>query len=74
LVRYVSAYLFGNKLRAMIRRITSLLPAASGYPHSDSAWPDSMPTLAETAAGTSTALLQRVVHDNVRELFHLDLH
>ena len=46
---------------------------ASDYPHSDSTWPDSMPVLAATSDGIDPALIRQVVHDNVKELFHLTL-
>ncbi len=46
---------------------------ASDYPHSDSTWPDSMPTLARTTDGIDPALVKRIVHDNTRDLFKLEL-
>ena len=46
---------------------------ASDYPHSDSTWPDSLPTLAKTSDGIDPGMLRRIVHDNTRDLFKLTL-
>jgi len=46
---------------------------ANDYPHSDATWPDSMPTLARTSDGVDPALVKKIVHDNTRDLFKLEL-
>ncbi len=44
---------------------------ASDFPHSDSTWPNSRQVLAEQAADLTSFERDRIVHDNVRELYRL---
>lgn len=46
---------------------------ASDYPHSDSTWPKSMEVLKTQTEGLDPALVKSIVHDNVVELFDLEL-
>jgi uncharacterized protein len=46
---------------------------ASDFPHSDSTWPDSQKILKEQTAVLSEAERDYVVHDNVAELYHLNI-
>ena len=51
----------------------NMLLWASDYPHSDSTWPESMEVLQRTADGINRDLVKRIVHDNTRDLFKLDI-
>ena len=44
---------------------------ASDYPHVDSTWPHSRAIIERTVEGTDAKAVQRMVHDNVRELYGL---
>ncbi len=44
---------------------------ANDYPHGDSTWPNSQPMLAKHAAHLSDTEKQRIMRDNVRELYQL---
>jgi predicted TIM-barrel fold metal-dependent hydrolase len=44
---------------------------ANDFPHSDSTWPNSQAILADQTADLSPAARQRIVHDNVAELYGL---
>jgi len=44
---------------------------ANDFPHSDSTWPWSKDVLAEQASHLDPALKQRILHDNVAELYKL---
>ena len=44
---------------------------ASDFPHSDSTWPNSRQVLAEQAGALTAYERDRIVHDNVRELYGL---
>ena len=46
---------------------------ANDYPHSDATWPDSMAVLASTSDGVDPVLVKKIVHDNTRDLFKLEL-
>ena len=46
---------------------------ANDYPHSDATWPDSMAVLASTSEGVDPVLVKKIVHDNTRDLFKLEL-
>ena len=46
---------------------------ANDFPHSDSTWPHSQAMLAEHAAGLSDRQRDRVLHDNVAELYGLQV-
>jgi predicted TIM-barrel fold metal-dependent hydrolase len=45
---------------------------ASDFPHSDSTWPNSGQVVMEQAANLSTPEKQRILRDNVVDLYHLD--
>ena len=42
---------------------------ASDYPHGDSTWPESRATIERNFAGVDPAVVRRVTHDNVAELY-----
>ena len=44
---------------------------ASDYPHSDSTWPESCETIAKQSGDLDPAIVKRIVHDNVCELYRL---
>jgi predicted TIM-barrel fold metal-dependent hydrolase len=44
---------------------------ANDFPHSDSTWPWSQEMLAEHTAGLSDRDRDRILHDNVAELYEL---
>jgi len=46
---------------------------ANDFPHSDSTWPWSQEMLAEHAAGLSDHERRRILRDNVKELYRLDV-
>jgi predicted TIM-barrel fold metal-dependent hydrolase len=46
---------------------------ANDFPHSDSTWPRSMEVLAEQTADLTMAERNRIVHDNVAELYGLNV-
>ena len=45
---------------------------ANDFPHSDSTWPWSQAMLAEHTAALSDSQIQRILHDNVAELYGID--
>jgi len=47
---------------------------ANDFPHSDATWPHSQELLAKQMADLSEAERNKVVHDNVAELYGLELH
>jgi predicted TIM-barrel fold metal-dependent hydrolase len=44
---------------------------ANDFPHSDATWPWSQEMLATHTAGLTEHQRQRILHDNVAELYHL---
>ena len=46
---------------------------ATDFPHTDSTWPNSMPLLEQHTAGVDPALIKAIIHDNVVNLFKLEL-
>ena len=46
---------------------------ANDFPHADSTWPWSHALLLEQTKGLSEAHLQMILHDNVKELYKLDV-
>ncbi|HYG27873.1 MAG TPA: amidohydrolase family protein [Caulobacteraceae bacterium] len=46
---------------------------ANDFPHSDATWPDSQALLAEHTAGLDEQVKRWILHDNVAELYGLDL-
>jgi predicted TIM-barrel fold metal-dependent hydrolase len=46
---------------------------ASDFPHSDSTWPDSQKVIAEQTSHLSSAVRDRILHDNVAELYGLNV-
>jgi predicted TIM-barrel fold metal-dependent hydrolase len=46
---------------------------ASDFPHSDSTWPDSQKVIAEQTSHLSADVRDRILHDNVTELYGLNV-
>ncbi|HEX2886713.1 amidohydrolase family protein [Vineibacter terrae] len=46
---------------------------ASDFPHSDSTWPDSQKVIAEQTSHLSADVRDRILHDNVAELYGLSV-
>lgn len=46
---------------------------ASDFPHSDSTWPDSQKVIAEQTSHLSADVRDRILHDNVAELYGISV-